>query len=140
VGTLHYVDFDVDFGDRLLAHLQIVIGAKLRRGEAFYLTWKDDVAIGDGRTSIWLHPAIPLRYKYYGSVMPRLNPAWIDELILSANSPGGLWIMPEPPPRTSNVAKSQSIGNSRLTQQPRTHTQLSAATETGLWPAGQLGL
>ncbi len=32
----------VDFDDRLLAHLQVVIGAKLRRGEAFHFTWRDD--------------------------------------------------------------------------------------------------
>ena len=37
----------VDFEGRLLAHLQLVIGAKLRRGESFHFTWKDDT---DGPT------------------------------------------------------------------------------------------
>ena len=46
-----------DFDDRTLAHLQIVIGAKLRRNEAFSSSWKDDQWIGDGRSVIWLHPS-----------------------------------------------------------------------------------
>jgi hypothetical protein len=55
---------DVEFEDRLLVHLQIVIGAKLRRRESFYFSWKDDPKIGDGRTTVWLDPAIGLFYKY----------------------------------------------------------------------------
>lgn len=46
----------VTFDDRLLAHLQAVIGAKLRRSESFYFTWKDSVQTGGGRTTIWLGP------------------------------------------------------------------------------------
>ncbi|GAB3615521.1 hypothetical protein GCM10027416_00780 [Okibacterium endophyticum] len=86
----------VDLDDRILAHLQIVIGAKLRRGESFYFSWKDDPAIGDGRNVIWLKDSIPLRYKYFGSRMPAINRAWIDALTTLANSPGGLYIIPEP--------------------------------------------
>ena len=63
----------IDFDDRTLAHLQIVIGMKMRRGESFYFSWKDDQQVGDGRTSIWLHPTIPLVYKYYGSRSPAIN-------------------------------------------------------------------
>jgi hypothetical protein len=98
MGTFYYGDFEADFDDRLLAHLQIVIGAKLRRSEAFYLSWKDDAAIGNGRTSIWLHPSIPLRYKYYGAKMPRINPTWVQDLTTSANSNSGLQLVSEPLP------------------------------------------
>lgn len=35
--------FTAEFDDRLLTHLQIVIGMKLRRGESFMFSWKDDV-------------------------------------------------------------------------------------------------
>jgi hypothetical protein len=97
LGTFHYGAFQAEFEDRVLAHLQIVIGAKLRRGEAFHLRWRDDVASGNGRTTIWLHPALPLRYKYYGGKMPRINPAWIQELTASANSSGGLQVVSELP-------------------------------------------
>ena len=86
----------VDFDDRVLGHLQVVIGMKLRRGEAFYFSWKDDQRTGDGRTSIWLHPTIPLVFKYYGSRLPALNREWISVLEHSANTTQGLQILEEP--------------------------------------------
>ena len=86
----------VDFDDRTLAHLQIVIGMKLRRGESFYFSWKDDQAVGDGRTAIWLHPSIPLVYKYYGSRLPRINPEWVRALEMTANTNIGLQVVDEP--------------------------------------------
>ena len=54
-GTVH-----VDFDDRVLAHLQLVIGSELRRGEAFHFSWRDDISVGDGRTTIWVHPRCSL--------------------------------------------------------------------------------
>lgn len=87
----------VDFEDRLLAHLQTVIGAKVRRGESFAFTWRDDPSIADSRTSAWIHPRAQIVYKYYGSRAPQLNRAWIDALIYTANSPTGLYVVPEPP-------------------------------------------
>ncbi|NYE21485.1 ATP-dependent DNA ligase [Microbacterium immunditiarum] len=86
----------VDFDDRVLAHLQLVIGSKLRRGEGFHFTWRDDPSIGDGRTTIWIHPQASLVYKFYGSRKPALNRAWIDALSFTANSPTGLYVVPEP--------------------------------------------
>jgi hypothetical protein len=86
----------VEFDDRLLAHLQLVIGTKLRRGEAFYLNWTDDTSIGDGRNAIWLHPAIPIRLKFDGSRRPTLNMAWINVLMISASSTEGLRLTAEP--------------------------------------------
>jgi hypothetical protein len=86
----------VDFEDRTLAHLQLVIGAKLRRNEAFFFAWKDDNSSGDGRTSIWVHPTIPIAFKFYGSRQPGINRAWVDALMHSANSAQGLQLVPEP--------------------------------------------
>ena len=86
----------VDFEDRLLAHLQLVIGAKMRRGESFHFTWKDDVTIGDGRTTVWIHPQCSMVYKFYGSRKPAINPAWIAALMYTANSTSGLHVVPEP--------------------------------------------
>lgn len=88
----------VDFEDRILAHLHAVIGTKLRRGESFYFTWKDDPSIGDGRTSIWVHPRSTIVYKFYGSRRPALNRAWVDALMSTANSGTGLYVVPEPAP------------------------------------------
>ncbi len=86
----------VDFEDRALLHLQIVIGTKLRRGEPMHFTWKDDPSIGGGRTTVWLHPRCSLVYKYYGSRAPQPNSAWLEALMHTANSPTGLYLMPEP--------------------------------------------
>jgi len=86
----------VDFEDRLLAHLHLVIGSKMRRGESFHFSWKDDTSIGDGRTTVWIHPRCSLVYKYYGSRTPALNRASIDALLHAANSPSGLYAIPEP--------------------------------------------
>ncbi|QHC57277.1 ATP-dependent DNA ligase [Rathayibacter sp. VKM Ac-2760] len=87
---------EADFDDRLLAHLQIVIGSKLSRNESFYLSWKDSQSVGDGRTSIWLHPAIPLRFKYHGGRAPAINPDWIRQLLADSHSAHGLRISEEP--------------------------------------------
>ena len=87
----------VDFEDRTLAHLQIVITNKLKHGEPFHFTWKDDASIGDGRTVVWINPHSSLVFKFYGSRRPSINPAWVNALAFTANSPNGLYIVPEPP-------------------------------------------
>ncbi|RWZ64271.1 ATP-dependent DNA ligase [Labedella populi] len=89
-------DIDIDIDDRSLAHLQIVIGNKLRRGESFFFSWKDDPAVGDGRSAIWLDRAIPLYFKFTGSRAPAINREWIDALNASANSGTGLIFTDEP--------------------------------------------
>jgi len=97
MGTLTYdTRITASFDDRVLAHLQTVIWAKLRRGEPFPFTWTDTTRSGFGRTSIWLSPNVSLSFEYFGSRQPRLNPAWIDALTKSANSPAGLSLLPEP--------------------------------------------
>ncbi|MCU1405500.1 MAG: ATP-dependent ligase [Glaciihabitans sp.] len=97
MGSLTYdSDLTADFDDRMLAHLQLVIGAKLRRGESFFFCWKNDMPTGGGQTTIWLHPALAMTYTYLGSKMPMINRAWIEALTVSANSPGGLHLLAEP--------------------------------------------
>lgn len=86
----------IDFEDRTLAHLQIVITSKLRRDESFVFSWRDDSDIGDGRTTIWLHPTISLVYKFLGGRPPVINKMWIEALMATANSPGGLRVVSEP--------------------------------------------
>lgn len=87
---------EADFDDRTLAHLQIVMGQKLGRNEAFFFSWKDSQGVGDGRTSIWIHPTISLRFKYLGGRPPAINPEWIRSLIADSHTPAGLRVTPEP--------------------------------------------
>lgn len=97
MGKLTYDStLSVDFDDRTLAHLQLVIGAKLRRGESFFFGWKDDPAAGDGHTMIWLQPTIPIVFKFYGGRHPSINRDWVDRLMQTANSPQGLQLVSEP--------------------------------------------
>ncbi|KHK98746.1 ATP-dependent DNA ligase [Microbacterium mangrovi] len=85
-----------DFEDRALTHLQIVMVNKLRRGEPFMFSWKDDASLGNGRTTIWVHPSVSLVFKFYGSRRPDVNPAWIEALAQTANAQFGLYLVPEP--------------------------------------------
>lgn len=87
---------EVDFEDRALMHLQIVISAKLRRRESFVFSWKDSAEVGSGRTSIWMDASIPLYFRYFGSRVPAINREWIEALMASANSAGGLHFSEEP--------------------------------------------
>lgn len=111
VGTLTYdVIYKVDFDDRALAHLQLVIATKLRRGESFNFSWVIDPNQGSGRTSIWMHPAIPLVYEYEGSRPPTINRLWVEALMNAANSTTGLCLVPEPS-GTGAPASTQVVGH-----------------------------
>lgn len=86
----------VEIEDRALTHLQLVVTAKLRRGEPFPFTWAEDVSAGGGRTTVWIHPGSALVFKYYGSRQPEINRTWVDALAFTANSPTGLYLVHEP--------------------------------------------
>jgi len=86
----------VEIEDRALTHIQLVVTAKLRRGEPFGFTWREDVSVGGGRTTVWLHPGSSLVFKYAGGRQPSINRHWIDALAYTANAPSGLYLVPEP--------------------------------------------
>lgn len=86
-----------EFDDRALTHLQVVIGNKLRRGEPFFFTWHGDVSTGGGRTTVWMHAGANIVFTYYGKRQAGTNRTWLEALMHTANSPGGLQVMPEPP-------------------------------------------
>ncbi|KNY07220.1 MULTISPECIES: hypothetical protein [unclassified Microbacterium] len=86
----------VEIEDRALTHLQLVMTAKLRRGEPFSFSWKDDASTGGGRTTVWVHSGSSLVFKYFGSRPPAINRAWVDALAFTANAPSGMYLTPEP--------------------------------------------
>ena len=100
MGTLFYGNAvtGISFTDRALHHLQVVITTKLRRGEPFVFSWSDSIEVGSGRSTIWLSPSTPLHYRYLGSRVPIVNREWVKTLMVSANSPGGMVLTPEPTP------------------------------------------
>jgi hypothetical protein len=86
----------VEFDDRVLAHLKVVMLSKVRRGESFMFSWEFTAAAGSGHSSIWINPSIPLQFNFRGSREPRLNRAWVEELVRLSNTPGGLRVTGEP--------------------------------------------
>src|SRR3954454_3476602 len=95
MGTLQADGVLVEFDDRLLAHLQIVIVQKLRRGESFLMSWRDAPEAGHGNSALWLHPFQNLFFRFAGARDDQINAEWIEQLLLAANSPRGLVIMQE---------------------------------------------
>ena len=85
----------VEIDDRTLAHLRIVVMNKLRRSEPFMF----DVEMhdGSGRRSFWLHPSVPMQFRFYRNHPPHINRLWIEQLMLAASGPNGLSLLPEPP-------------------------------------------
>ena len=83
-----------DFDDRVLAHLRVVFMNKLRRSEPFLFHLTE----ATGSRSLWVHPAVPLVFHFYGSRQPALNRAWIEALIAAASGAHGLTLVPEPAP------------------------------------------
>jgi hypothetical protein len=90
MGVLHYDGRDLEFEDRLLSHVQIVVGLKLKRSESFYLSWLPGRETGAGRQAIWIANGIAMRFDFSGSRTPALNREWIERLVTSANSGIGL--------------------------------------------------
>jgi hypothetical protein len=95
MGSITYDGLVVHIDDRVLAHLQIVIVNKLRRGESFLMSWKDSADVGSGRSAIWLHPNVLLHFKFEGSRVPTINEEWLAELAHSADSSRGLIVTTE---------------------------------------------
>jgi hypothetical protein len=98
LGTLIYGPSatEIEFDDRTLAHLRIVIVTKIRNREPFSLSWSVDLKRGSGRETLWIHPSIPLRFRFSDPRPQPVNRAWLQELLTAANS-GDLTLTPEPP-------------------------------------------
>jgi len=99
VGTLSYPargELPVSIDDRTLAHVQFVIGSKLRMKQGFFFTWAEHIDTGSGRGSIWIDSSIPLLFVFATSQRHLLNRTWLESLMASANSAQGLTLTSEP--------------------------------------------
>lgn len=94
MGSLHYgsppATFELD--DRALAHVELVVLAKLRRNESFALTIDQPKG---GRSTVWVNAASTLRFEFGGGTH-EINREWLDLLIDSANTTTGMRVVPEP--------------------------------------------
>lgn len=97
MGKLLYdgVGGSIAIEDRALAHLKVVISTKLRRNESFTLSWHHPEGEPEGRSTIWLHPSIPVRFIFDTVDQAELNPVWVEKMMHSANSTGGITLVDE---------------------------------------------
>jgi hypothetical protein len=97
VGVIYYGNgaAPIHIEDRALAHLKVVISTKLRRDESFTLSWRHPDDQPRGRSTLWLHPAIPLRFVFDDPEPATLSRQWIEDLANSANSSGGITLVEE---------------------------------------------
>ncbi|MDY0911114.1 ATP-dependent DNA ligase [Microbacterium sp. CFBP9034] len=82
----------LDIDDRALAHLRVVFMNKLRRAEPFLFHHTE----ASGLRSLWIHPAVPIVFHFYGSRQPALNREWVESLMIAASGAHGLSVLPEP--------------------------------------------
>lgn len=96
MGTLRYGGEEFEFSDRVLTHMQVVISAKLRRGENFFFTWPVPAEGGSGRHALWIDNGVPIHFFYSGSRSVGINREWLESLIASASRASGLLLTEEP--------------------------------------------
>lgn len=80
-----------ELNDRTLAHVEIVVLAKLRRQEAF--AFRLERADG-GHSTLWIGTNSTLQFRFDRGEQ-EINRTWLEALIDSANSPAGLRIVTE---------------------------------------------
>ena len=95
MGVLYYADQAIAIDDRTLALLKVAAVTKLRRGESFTLSWTHSPQEVAGRTTIWMHPSIPLRFEFEEPEAPMLHREWIENILRSSNSTGGIQLTAE---------------------------------------------
>ena len=82
----------IELDDRTLAHLELVTLAKLRRNESFAFTVERP---DGGRSTYWLTASSPLEF-HFDAGRQEINREWLDIIIDTANSTGGMRIVAEP--------------------------------------------
>lgn len=81
----------IEIDDRLLQYLQVVLSTKLRRGESFTITWTD-IDAQHTRTTLWVQPAIPMRFQYSTPETQRLSGGYLRQLADQAAMSSGLML------------------------------------------------
>lgn len=90
MGRLYYGNSSdaIVVDDAELAHLKMVATTKLRRSEGFSVSFSSP----QGRSTLWVHCAIPLRFDFDSAEPIRLDPAYVNELAQAAASAAGIVI------------------------------------------------
>lgn len=106
--------------DRMLAHVKVVVATKLRRGESFTLSWTHGEDEPAGRSTIWLQPAIPLRFVFESEQPESLDQNLLKRMANDANSSRGLSLdIDTAPAAAAERPASARPGQARSTAAPR---------------------
>jgi len=95
MGRLIYNSTGYPIEDRVLAHLQVVVTMKLRRGESFMVSWRTPQSAGSGRQSVWMANGVPMAFEFDGSRIPAVNRDWVEKMSASAGTNFGLQLTDE---------------------------------------------
>jgi hypothetical protein len=116
MGTLIYGDagIRIDVADTLLAYVQIVTGKKLAVQQGFFLSWKDGLSVGGGRSCVWMSTSVPLVFSYERAAAIRIDPARVRRMLEEADTASGLSLdahlgIEEPPHSTVRSAPSRRL-------------------------------
>jgi hypothetical protein len=71
--------------DRVLAHIQVILSAKMRRRESFFLSWDGSSKTG-GSHMVWMHEAVPVHIQFSATRIPAVNREWINLLMKDATT------------------------------------------------------
>jgi hypothetical protein len=85
MGVLRYHNEDFEMDDRVLAHIQVILSAKMRRRESFFLSWESSSKSG-GSHMVWMHEAVPVHIQFSASRIPAVNREWINLLMKDATT------------------------------------------------------
>lgn len=91
--------------DRLLAHVKVVVATKLRRGESFTVSWRHPENSPRGRSTLWVHPSIPLRFVFDTADPEMLDRDYLQKLAMSASSTGGMALDMDALPQRSEAGE-----------------------------------
>ena len=91
MGNLYYGNSaePITVPDVELAHLKMVATTKLRRSEGFSISFS---SARTGRSTLWVHCAIPLRFDFDSAEPVKLDPAYVNQLAQDATSAMGIVI------------------------------------------------
>lgn len=103
----------ISLPDRLMGYIKVITSTKLRRGESFTFTWTGTDDEG-GRSTIWLQPAIPLRFVFDAAEPEQLAGDYLRALADQANAASGLVV----DVRTWESAEEASRAPSRTPGRP----------------------
>jgi hypothetical protein len=92
MGRLYYSSTTdaIEIPDRILAHLRTLTTTKLRRSESFTISFHRPAPAG--RSTLWLHCSIPLRFEFDSSEPETLDREYLEELARAAGGAGGVVI------------------------------------------------